>query len=840
VNIRTIHYYKDRLFVGTENGLFYYDYKSKKILDITPKVKNLNDFQVMQFLEYRNQLIAVTRKRGLYNILSESDNKVKLVNIGEGYNAFKIIPYPSKFLYSSTSGIFRQNTIVSLDGQLINGNVVWDYTQSKYNKTIYLASWNATQAGGGLLKLYKDTLIDVTKRYGIESEAIWAVKWLRSNQLVVGTLDKGVYLIDLQLNQLSRISLQKIKGRFEIEGNTCYFSEKKVYHKNGKILLELNEANLKTWMNQKGAVLQRLSDLTSSYKDLSLKGHRINSVQSTENGVFVSTTIGLLCFTQDFKLKRFIPLVIDRFHVFNNTLTYHKPYKEFNIFRNISSPNITREVFPITEKSPTDILHFQQIGDSTILWTKVKGAFVYRDNKKPYKLKLETEIGHLKSVSSWQNSFILVNSKDEVFIGQVSSKEITIKQIAIPIATKSIYNVVMHRDMYAIHFDKGIYVATPSGYRIINHTNMLSKAEITALFMTENQLEVVSDEFVQYIPISAIFNYTIQLPKAETSFTNKEIPSKENSLVLEVKTSTLQQPKAYTFYYQLNGQDSIPITDGKIYLMNLSSGSYKLNLLAYNGFTNSWTVLNSYSFTKEKAFWEKSYFWIIIGSIISLISVVIYYRTKLKRNKRLLEQQELEREVIQQKLQAIQAKMNPHFMFNALNSIQNYIIDTDTDNALLYLSEFAKLMRQTIEYSSMSTIPLAEEIEFLERYIRIEQMRFSSEIELVTVGIEMAGNVHIPPMILQPLIENAFIHGLDTQTKTKQQIFLKLEKKGDSLLSISISNPISNPNSSFKEHQSFGIKSIEQRLKLVNPKNKLTIKETEQAFTVQLEVVVND
>ena len=205
-----------------------------------------------------------------------------------------------------------------------------------------------------------------------------------------------------------------------------------------------------------------------------------------------------------------------------------------------------------------------------------------------------------------------------------------------------------------------------------------------------------------------------------------------------------------------------------------------------------------------------------------------------------MEQQELEREVIQQKLQAIQAKMNPHFMFNALNSIQNYIIDTDTDNALLYLSEFAKLMRQTIEYSSMSTIPLAEEIEFLERYMRIEQMRFSSEIELVTNGIEMAGNVHIPPMILQPLIENAFIHGLDTQTKIKQQIFLKLEKKGDSLLSISISNPKSNPNSSFKEHQSFGIKSIEQRLKLVNSKNKLMIKETEQAFTVHLEVVVND
>ena len=191
-------------------------------------------------------------------------------------------------------------------------------------------------------------------------------------------------------------------------------------------------------------------------------------------------------------------------------------------------------------------------------------------------------------------------------------------------------------------------------------------------------------------------------------------------------------------------------------------------------------------------------------------------------------------------MQALRAQMNPHFMFNALNSIQNYIIDTDTDNALLYLSEFAKLMRQTIEYSSLNSISLTEELEFLKRYIRIEQMRFSSEIELLTEGTEISESIQLPPMILQPLIENAFIHGLDTQAKTKQQIHLKLEKRGESSLLISISNPKSNTTSSFKEHQSFGIKSIEQRLKLVNSKNKLMIKENVHEFIVLLEVVVND
>lgn len=840
VNVRTVYYYKKKLYIGTENGLFIYDYTTKKIKEITPKSNEPDDFQVMQFLDYRNELIVVTRKRGLFKVFSKSGSTVQLKKIGKGLTVFKIVPYSSKLLYCNTSGIYRQNDLVSKKGQLINGNVVWEFTKSRNNNSLYLATWNVTQTGGALLKLHKDSLIDITKRHSIQSEAIWSVKWLSSNQLAVGTLDKGFYLIDLQLNKVYKSPLQKAKGRIDIEGITTYYSEKKVFQKNGKLLLELNEENLKKWINQKGIVLERLNDLMTSYKELSLKGHRINYVKSTKDGVFVSTTIGLLCFAHDLKIKRFIPLVIDNFHVFNNTLIYHKPYKEFNIFRNVNSATISREVIPITEKTPTEILHFQQIGDSTLLWTKLKRAFIYREGKKPYQCKLECNIGQLKSVNSWRNKFLLVNSKDEVFTGQVSLNGITIKKLDFPVAVKSIYKVVMQKDSYAIHFDKGIYIASPSGYRIVYQTNLLSPSEITTLFMSDNQLEVVTDEFIQFIPTSSIFTYVNQYPKAEISFKSQVIPSNMNSLVLNVKTAALQFPEDYSFYYQLNGQDTVPITDDKIYLMNLSSGSYKLNLLAHNRFTNNWTELNSYSFTKEKAPWEKTYFWVVLISLISLLSVIIYYRRKVSRNKQLIQKQELEKEVIQQKLQAIQAKMNPHFMFNALNSIQNYIIDADTDKALLYLSEFAKLMRQTIEYSSLNAISLTEELEFLKRYIRIEQMRFSSEIELLTESTEISENIQLPPMVLQPLIENAFIHGLDTQAKTKQQIQLKLEKRGESSLLISISNPKSNTTSSFKHHQSFGIKSIEQRLILVHPSNTLKTLETDADFTVQLEIWMNE
>lgn len=840
VNVRTVHYKNKKLYIGTENGLFIYDYTTKKIKEITPKSNESDDFQVMQFLDYRNEIIVVTRKRGLFKVISKSGAKVQLKKIGKGLTVFKIVPYSSKFLYCNTSGIYRQSDLLTKNGQLINGNVVWEYTKSRNNNSLYLASWNVTQAGGALLKLHKDSLIDITKRHSIQSEAIWSVKWLSSNLLAVGTLDKGFYLIDLQLNQFNKSPLQKVKGQIDIKGVTCYYSEKNVFQKNGKLLFELNEEKLKKWINQKGIVLQSPNDLSTSYKELSIKGHRINYIKSTQDGVFVSTTIGLLCFTHDFKIKRFIPLVIDNFHIINNTLIYQKPYKEFNIFRNLNFATISREIIPVTEKTPTDILHFQQISDRTLLWTKVKGVFSYHEGKQPYKLKLDNKIGHLKLANSWRNRFLLVNSKDEVFIGDVSINGLTIKKLDLPVAVKSIYKIVMYQDKYAIQFDKGIYIASPSGYRIVNHTNLLSPSEITTIFMSDNQLEVVTDEFIQYIPTSSIFTYVNQYPKAEISFNNQVIPSNMNSLVLNVKTAALQFPNDYSFYYQLNGQDTVPITEDKIYLMNLSSGSYKLNLLAYNGFTNSWTVLNSYSFTKEKALWEKSYFWLLLTSLIILLFVIIYYRRKVSRDKQLIQKQELEKELIQQKLHAIQAKMNPHFMFNALNSIQNYIIDTDTDNALLYLSEFAKLMRQTIEYSSMSRISILEEIEFLERYIGIEQMRFSSQIILEKDFNESANRIEIPPMILQPLIENAFIHGFNTETTSTQIILLKILEEHNGTLKITISNQKNSETITKSQHRSFGLESIEQRLKLVNPKNTFKLIDLNDSFIVEIYIMVNE
>jgi two-component system, LytTR family, sensor kinase len=114
-------------------------------------------------------------------------------------------------------------------------------------------------------------------------------------------------------------------------------------------------------------------------------------------------------------------------------------------------------------------------------------------------------------------------------------------------------------------------------------------------------------------------------------------------------------------------------------------------------------------------------------------------------------------------LKALRAQMNPHFMYNALNSIQNYIMQNDTTHAAKYLAKFAKLMRKSLEYSELEIISLEDEIAFLEDYIIINQkLRFENQLEyIIEVDEEIEEDIlGVPTMIVQPYLENAIEHGL--------------------------------------------------------------------------------
>lgn len=164
---------------------------------------------------------------------------------------------------------------------------------------------------------------------------------------------------------------------------------------------------------------------------------------------------------------------------------------------------------------------------------------------------------------------------------------------------------------------------------------------------------------------------------------------------------------------------------------------------------------------------------LITGLALALLAgifYILYRQYQLKNEKKIL--------TLEQTM--LRSQMNPHFLFNSLNSIKLYIINNEQKNAVHYLNKFSKLIRKILEASSLREIPLAEELETVELYMNIENIRFSNEIDFqTTIGEEIdPHNIKVPSLILQPFLENALWHGLSSK-KGEKKIFLHVNKAND-------------------------------------------------------------
>jgi LytS/YehU family sensor histidine kinase len=143
---------------------------------------------------------------------------------------------------------------------------------------------------------------------------------------------------------------------------------------------------------------------------------------------------------------------------------------------------------------------------------------------------------------------------------------------------------------------------------------------------------------------------------------------------------------------------------------------------------------------------------LIFGLLLTGLAAFLYYRSN--------RQKELANHLLA--LKGLRSEMNPHFIFNALNSVNNYIAQADERSANRYLSDFSRLMRTVLENSEKDFIPLSEEVELLELYLKLEHARFPDKFDYaITIQDDVDLEAfEIPPMLLQPYLENAVWHGL--------------------------------------------------------------------------------
>lgn len=298
----------------------------------------------------------------------------------------------------------------------------------------------------------------------------------------------------------------------------------------------------------------------------------------------------------------------------------------------------------------------------------------------------------------------------------------------------------------------------------------------------------------------------------------------ENNIRINFEGVSYQSGGKVMFKYRLTGLDSTwTFTPyGQAKFTSLPAGYYTFCVNARNS-AGVWGTPRFFSFTIKKAFWQSLVFKVLVW-LLSLVAIsfVIYQRISRRKSKE-LEKAVLKRKVAESELMALRSQMNPHFIFNSMNSILALIDDNNPEAAQTYLSKLSLLMRNILQSSRKKNISLKEELEMLNLYVELEMLRFKNKFDY---KIEIIGELdpedeQIPGMILQPYVENAIWHGL-LHKEGRGQLLICIGKQEDSLLCIIEDNGIGISRSQemkknkHSDHTSLGLKMIDERLALIS------------------------
>lgn len=265
---------------------------------------------------------------------------------------------------------------------------------------------------------------------------------------------------------------------------------------------------------------------------------------------------------------------------------------------------------------------------------------------------------------------------------------------------------------------------------------------------------------------------------------------------------------------------------GRVEYNGLTPGSYKFSFKAVTADGLAETE-KTIIFVVEPHFWQTWWFQALVAMLL-LFGVLLIIRNERNRERK---KSALQLQLSALEMKALRAQMNPHFIFNALNSIQECIITKNTDTAYTYLSSFSKLVRMILENSEKQFITLADEIETLKLYLSVEKLRFDDTFEYqITVGPKIVDTsfIRVPAMIIQPFVENSLWHGL-IHKKGEKKLVISFKRENNYLLAVIEDNGIGRDlsaemkaNNQRKKH-SMGIKITEERLQLLETEASISV-----------------
>ncbi|HEY1040270.1 MAG TPA: histidine kinase [Bacteroidia bacterium] len=422
------------------------------------------------------------------------------------------------------------------------------------------------------------------------------------------------------------------------------------------------------------------------------------------------------------------------------------------------------------------------LGTNGFLWTM--------DNKNNF--KLIDSSGTIRNIFL-NDSILCVYNGSRIDFHKVKNTELTNTDLSYPLSSDQVHDIKI--------INNKLYITTDVG---------LLTGSLNIINVKENQ----SRFYINSIRIrDSVFG----------ELNGNRLGTDENDMEISYSLIDYKCPEQHKLEYSINnlGWKELPVTNRSLTLASLSGGDYVIRF-RLDGLILANTHL---AFSISTPWWKQ--WWFYMTCFIFLSAIIIIYsrwqtRILKKRNLLLIQKIELEKNLNQSMLTSIKAQMNPHFFYNALNTIQSYIFTDDKLNAANYLSKFSKLTRIILEMSGKESIPLTEEINALTLYLELEKVRFSNDLNFsIKAGGLETDMIRIPSMIIQPFVENAIKHGL-LHKKGEKQLNIEFNLKNSELFVTIDDNGVGRKKAGelnrIKEgkHESFSTSANSKRLEILN------------------------
>lgn len=363
----------------------------------------------------------------------------------------------------------------------------------------------------------------------------------------------------------------------------------------------------------------------------------------------------------------------------------------------------------------------------------------------------------------------------------------------------------------------------------MQNDNLLVGASDHIIVLNPGKLDVApSPPDVTIVSLSSS-GEQIDIDAAIASNTAVHLEPKQNFIDITFK-SLQYHHEPVRYYYMLEGIDKNWVNAGGILVAkytNLPPGSYAFKVRSVNTGGTVSAHITTLLLNVEPNYWQTWWFK-LMGILLLVILVYAYFRLRLylvKRRER--ERAAFQKQIDQLEMKALRSQMSPHFIFNSLNSIQKFMLQNESEQAVDYLGRFARLIRSVLDHTQSNTITIAKEASMLENYLALEQLRLANQFEydIYIDPVIDKDFTEIPTMILQPFVENAVWHGL--YHKPGGQLKVHFLREGNAIHCIVEDNGIgrmaarSMKRNNGHSHLSKGLQITRDRLSIYNSRYNL-------------------